>query len=123
MKLILLAACCTLSIWASTAHARIGESAAQCRARYGAPVSTEVIGAAAENRTSMVYHKNGIEVVTTHDSGKCACLTLKRLDGGALSPTQIETILAANAPGKWTRLDSRQGMTWVTSDKKVQAKG
>lgn len=112
---ILIACLLTATIAPAPAHARIGETPAECARRYGPPLDA--------TRTPAIHRKNGFTVGIVYHQGR-ACvlfLTAEPAPGRPsrpLDPREIDLLLAANAGGlTWTREPGPdQGAFWATAD-------
>lgn len=95
MKLLLLAALCFPLILS----ARIGETPAQCSARYGAPINEHPSG------VMVGYKKAGLFIICNFFEGKCAAVSYMKEERDALggatpfSEVEIKTLREANDPG------------------------
>ncbi len=92
---VLLSVCCLVS----TASARIGETPAECAARYGEPVSFDA------DDQSQTFRKGNMMVVAYFHEGRCDMIVFSKLGRGEeLSDNEIEVLLDANGGGrKWKR--------------------
>lgn len=99
------------------AGARIGETRAECIARYGEPASTP-------DETSMVFRMGDFGINATFgEDGKAIVMVYVKAPRDAignwtrLSATEIETILSANAgDGEWRKLDDPLNERWANDD-------
>jgi len=76
-------------------HARLGETSAQCTARYGEPLKVD------KETMTLGFQKEGILIMCVFHEGKCAEVAYKKPDG-ELSDAEIETLRDVN--GKDWRL-------------------
>lgn len=90
---VLLSVCCLVS----TASARIGETPAECAARYGEPVSFDA------DEQSQTFRKGDMMIVAYFYEGLCSQILFTKLERGEeLSDNEIEVLLDANGGGrKW----------------------
>lgn len=99
MKTLLLSAFVGLAMLLPAA-ARIGETPAQCEARYGRPLKIDKATAC------IWYRKGGIEVLVFFYQGKADALILCKVEKDAIgtsvamTSTEVEVILKANGNGK-----------------------
>ena len=106
MKTILTTTLLAGLLCASSAPARIGEDVAQIETRYGKPVKPGDVVAPAT--VAHEYFKNGITIIVQFHDGRAQCETFARGQHEALTPAEIETLLAANAAGKiWSKVRDR----------------
>jgi acyl-CoA synthetase (AMP-forming)/AMP-acid ligase II len=91
----------------STGWARLGETPEQCEERYGTAIAVDDADKAFDPRgaTIALYEKAGLEIFVTFYRGSAVLLTFKRLHKNALgnldlSPTEVASLLNANAAGK-----------------------
>ncbi len=114
----------------STGWARIGETIDQCGVRYGDPFKEDAELVGFPDSTALFYRKSGLMMIVGFWRGKAVILTIGRPTGSGsseqLSDVEVETLLAANAPGKWKKLEplaagfGSEG--WISEDGKVWAK-
>lgn len=116
---VLLSVCCLVS----TASARIGETPAECAARYGEPVSFD-----ADTQTQY-FEKAGLLIAATFHEGKCEAIDFQKAEEDALgkpvplSDNEIERLLEANADGSvWDDpFPTPEGPKWSTKDGRLAA--
>ncbi len=90
-----------LAVLGSSAFARLGETEAECAARYGAPITTKPSQPPGERDAE--YSKTGIRVLVTFADGRAVAMAFSR-PGGLLSEADIQVLLDANAAGAgWVR--------------------
>ena len=94
-------------------HARIGETVAQCDARYG-----ELKGMSHE--TTRQYVKSGFAVFATIDkNGKCAAIYYSKMNDEKISTSELKALMRANGTG-WVSNDNLGDFkVWVSGDKKA----
>ena len=92
-------------------HARIGETVAQCNARYG-----EVV--AEDEAVGRCYQKSGFNVfVTIAENGKCGQITYSKENGGKFTAPELKALMRANGKG-WVEQGKIADMQiWKTDDK------
>lgn len=88
------------SVVASSAQARLGETLAQCVARYGAVMDPDKPASVKESDPKVsVFSKDGITVVVEFKGGIAWRIVFRKAD---MSPAEVETLLKANLPeGGW----------------------
>lgn len=88
MKTIL---CCLLLFTTATAHARLGETIAQCKARYGEEIARD------NEEKYLGFHKNGFVIMAYFDDQSlCKKLIFFQDDKSALSDYQKDFLVEAN---------------------------
>lgn len=109
----------------TTALGRIGESIEECKARYGEPVGEDNDVIQIPNAKLVVFMKAGLAVGVSLIDGRAAMINFQKVEKDSLgipepiSDTEIETLLAANAVGKWRAVDSPVGKKqWWSEDGK-----
>lgn len=100
MKLDQLFLVCIFGFLSLSAQARIGETEAQCNARYGPPMAKVTKG-------DKQYSKNGYIIFVWFKDGKAAQIQYTRSFNGSsdtLKSEEVDAFLAANAEGlSWSR--------------------
>ena len=88
--------------------ARIGETAKQCKKRYGKPVTSE--------KGQASYEKAGIVIKVIFLSGKCHFISFSKADETKLSEKQIAKLLKVNGR-KWIKVQTREApyTGWINS--------
>ncbi|GEP46404.1 hypothetical protein [Brevifollis gellanilyticus] len=91
-------------LFCSPAMARIGETRAQCEARYGPAVSVR-----SEGETT-VHARAGFKVECSYFEGKCDCILFSKMPASPgledlpLTEAEQKTLMEANSGGKsWTQ--------------------
>jgi hypothetical protein len=107
------------SILTTAASARIGETLEQCRTRYGAEVKSSASTATGYS----FFSKNGFLISIQFTDGKAAMLTFRKTTPGeAITPAQLDALLASNAGGSKWQADAKSTFpSWQTEDRKVLA--
>lgn len=102
------------SLAGATLQARVGETIAQCEARYGEPSK-------ALDGNTINFLKDGMVITVEHWAGKCVQITYCREE--PLPIDEIELILEVNAvttaDGKWTKRSGGLATitTWSTTNR------
>lgn len=85
---------------ATSVHARLGETLAQCEARYGPVIEKRPASVNASDPDACVFSKSGITVLVEFKKG-LAWRVVFRMPG--MSAQELETLLKANMPeGGWS---------------------
>lgn len=84
-----------------TAQARLGETPAECVARYGDPIKTD------KEAMTIGFQKEGIFIMCVFHEGKCASIAFKKPEGD-FSETEIVTLREANG-SDWKESPSAVG--------------
>lgn len=102
------------------ASARLGETADECKSRYGTPVSRDA------KINSFTYAKNGFTVMACFYNGKASFLSIEKSEKDDLgkpkeiSKNEISSLLNANSNGKeWKELERSElsPKGWSTEDR------
>lgn len=111
-----------LLIAATTAQARIGETPAECVARYGEPLATDKVN------MTLGFGRAGLLITATFRDGLCVCIAYKKPAGelgipGDLSEAEMATLRDANGSGRlWVKPKTFSlGDEWETEDGKLFA--
>lgn len=84
----------------TSVHARLGETLAQCEARYGPVIEKRPASVKASDPDARVFSKSGITVLVEFKKG-LAWRVVFRMSG--MSAQELETLLRANMPeGGWS---------------------
>ncbi len=111
-----------LSVTASSAVARIGETRKQCVARYGKPVNVTEKGT--------LFIKGQMKIFVTFSSGRAESIWLQKIDPDVpalampISKEEIDTFLAANSQGLQWRYNASLpdgDEVWITQDSELGA--
>ena len=113
MKLIL----CWLALGLSTSavQARLGETMAECKVRYGEPVERKL----APNLDEMVlFKKDDFKYGVGLKNGKCVVLILGKVSNDPLTDEEVKILLIANDGGSiWKkRIKPAANEVWVRED-------
>ncbi|MBE7497111.1 MAG: hypothetical protein HS117_19390 [Verrucomicrobiaceae bacterium] len=96
----------TLMLLCGLAHARLGETLEQCKARYGEPTSKDAA-------TAVVYfEKSGVIIAAHFVAGKVDCVRMARVDGEAWSADQVKALADANMGEGWRELAEQPGFLY-----------
>ncbi len=116
-------AACVLMAAGGSAQARIGETEAQCVARYGKPVKVLPKG--------LLFAKNGMRIYVTFSGGVADCIFLQKADGAEakskalpISEGEIQKFLSENSHGCQWRYSSvlpDGDMIWITKESEMGA--
>jgi len=115
MKIFMLLLVCFAVL--PSAEARLGETAAQCQQRYGAPVQADKEG-------HMMFMKGGFIIMVDIFNGRVETIGFRKVEqnalgmGEKLSDNEIASFLAANGNGKkWKKLEIiSMDDNWITED-------
>lgn len=107
----------SLLLMTASAQARLGETLAECKKRYGEPVSAD------KDKMEYAFSKNEMVVVGIFREEKCIQISFKKasLSGSSsLSEEEVQILLSANGGGqKWTRMEDQIMMEgWTTEDER-----
>jgi hypothetical protein len=93
---------CFIAIVSGNAQARLGESADQLVQRYGQPLSENDQKGEGDKiaLADVVFQKGGIQINVTVVDGASVAETFKKINGQALSTSEIRILLNANAQGR-----------------------
>ena len=140
-------------ILSSTSLARIGETIEQCAVRYGDPLKENeswwpnspavpagfplLVGEGlvlhpGRAPKTLYFKKSGLFIIVSFWKGKAAIVSFGKVSVSGsmekLSDVEVETLLAANAAGKWTWINFPRSVTdggkrdlWLSEDRKVYA--
>ena len=105
-----------ISIVASPAFARLGDTPQQCQERYGAPRQTQA--------PLTYYQKSGFVIMASFYDGKVDCIGFRKVEENiikksiAISDNEIEQLLKVNAgPATWKKRDViSMNREWKTED-------
>lgn len=120
MKNILASILFVSAILCQTSQGRLRESVAECKARYGEPVSVD------NDTAGMEFKKNGFTIIAFFEKGRAVMIVFSRPKSGiitineGISNDQIATILKGNsASEKWEKKENMDftGYSWVLSGK------
>lgn len=117
MKTLILFLC----LVSSAVFARIGETVAQCQARYGAPIKWVV-----PDKTGY-FEKDELRLLATFRNSKCVHLSYTKIEASKQLPTfsdeEIDALLKANGGGaKSSKIQSSEDAAeWQSSDGKLTA--
>ena len=91
----------------STSSARLGETEAECEARYGKCIAVLSIEPSALADSSLAFLKEGIKVTISFWKGRAVEVLYGSESLRALSRDGVLTLLAANAAGsEWVRVET-----------------
>jgi len=93
----------TLLMLGISAKARIGETPAQCVARYGEPLSVD------KETMTLGFQKQDIFIMCVFHEGKCVEVAFKKTEAD-FSKAEVETLLNANG-SEWTSIPAGVGET------------
>ena len=103
-----------LLILAVPAFARLGETPAECTARYGTPIQTD------KERQTLGFEKGGLFIMAEFFAGRCTSISFQKVEkdpaGNSLPFTaeEVELLRAANSGGlKWIIPISRPPDTFL----------
>ena len=107
-----------------TAQARIGETEAEIRARYGEPIG--ILPSSVQASLTKRYLSGGFSIAVTYVSGRSAREMLAKADESKITDKEIRLLLDANAGGySWNvqQLDSQKNvpaglLVWRTDDQR-----
>ena len=105
-----------ISIVASPAFARLGDTPQQCQERYGAPLQTQA--------PWTYYQKSGFIIMVSFYEGKVDCIGYRKAEVNilkksiAISDNEIEQLLKVNSgPATWKKRDViSMDREWQTED-------
>jgi hypothetical protein len=135
MKPMLYPLCALLSCaLALPCHARLGETAEECEARYGAPTMTKDAPKTidAPGATTSAYEKAGLRIIATIYQGKVGSIFFEKIKENALgksvefSNAEVSALLEANGGGnEWTPVSPLQAgfgnKGWLLEDGSAMA--
>lgn len=98
--------------------AQLGLTPAQCEVKYGKAVGLGDIGG-----NSARYVREGLEFSIQFSGGRAGQVSITRQDGAALTPVQINQLLAEAAEGSsWQKIAPRTDeQNWMRTDRKAFA--
>ncbi|MCP5560385.1 MAG: hypothetical protein H7A55_21810 [Verrucomicrobiaceae bacterium] len=83
-----------------SAQARIGETVAECTARYGQPVEHREASLQASDPDALLYSKSGVSILVEYHEGVAWRIFFRKAD---LTALEAEALLRANLPpGGWS---------------------
>lgn len=103
--------------------ARIGETPAECIARYGEPLQVD------QEKSQLIFRKGEIMLIAHFHEGKCDRLSMRKAEQDILgnpaemSDTELQVLMEANGGGKvWRKKDVLAlANVWETEDGAVSA--
>jgi hypothetical protein len=109
-------------LFIANAQARIGETEAEIKARYGDPVG--LLPSSVQGSLTKHYLSGGFSIAVTYVNGRSARETLAKADNSKITEKEIRLLLNANAGGySWNlqQLDSQKNapadlLIWRTDD-------
>lgn len=119
MKLGQLSLLCIFGFLSLSAQARIGETEAQCNARYGPPLAKVAQG-------DKQYSKNGYTILVWFKNGVVAQIQYTRGFKDVfdwLKEEEVDSLLNSNSGGSSWKRPSKWFMRWEREDGKVTAAG
>ncbi len=111
---------CFIVTVAGTARARLGETADQLVQRYGQPLSENDQKGEGDKiaQADVVFQKGGFQISVTVVEGLSVAEGFKKINGQALTTTEVRTLLSANSQGReWEAPESEHGgRLWTRDD-------
>jgi len=99
-------------------HARIGETVAQCNARYGEVMSPP------DDNGDRHYNKNGFAVFASFNKdGKCAAIFYHKQNRKKISTLELKALMRANGKGWISQKKLGDWDVWINDSKKVYSDG
>lgn len=83
----------------AAAQARLGETSAECVARYGEPLRTD------KETMTLGFEKEGILIMCVFHEGKCVEIAYKKKELGEFSEVEIQTLRDLNGKG-WEKVEN-----------------
>jgi hypothetical protein len=112
-------------VFAPPVSARVGETEAECVARYGKP--TKETAQPGGNKISL-FQKSAFDIKAVFDQGKAVSVTYSRTPraagSGAISPSEQQTLMRVNGGKKeWRTLEpTKADDKYETTDGKMRAR-
>jgi hypothetical protein len=104
----------TVLALSTLAHARIGETVAQCDARYGELVRFP------DANGDRHYNKNGFAVFASFSKdGKCAAIFYCKLNDEKISALELKALMRANGKGWVSQNKLADFDVWISDNKKA----
>jgi len=113
-----------MALAAAPARARLGDTMAQCEARYGVHVRIEESDQKDALHRKYLYEKSGYRISICYVDGIAGQVDIAREDGAALTEAEIKTLLESNSGGlAWKEVSGDNapnplltGPQWIRDD-------